>query len=272
MKKKEIIEEKKIPDYPIETNIEEINKIHDQLESCICQIYTQKLLGTGFFCYLKYNEKSITLLVTNNHILAQNQICNGEVITIFLNNNKNMRKIKIDEKRRRYTNIYYDITFIEIKNTDNLGIKYMLLDDDIFKEEEFSNKLNRKCPLYVLFYKEREASVSFGILDKIDKNQIYHSCTTYSGASGGPILSLRTNKIIGIHRGADVSEEFNRGTAIICGIKDFLNCLEEKNNNNINSRIKREIHIKRNRKFENNEISKNIPFEKKKIIILIKEL
>ena len=147
MKKTEIIEEKKIPDYPIETNIEGINKIHDQLESCICQIYTQKLLWTGFFCLFEYNKKLIALLVTNNHILAQNQICNGEVITIFLNNNKNMRKIKIDEKRRRYTNIYYDITFIEIKNTDNLGIKYMLLDDDIFKEEEFSNKLFQKNQL-----------------------------------------------------------------------------------------------------------------------------
>lgn len=263
MNKTKIIEEKKLLKYPIETNIKGINKINDQLESCICKIYTETLLGTGFFCVFEYNKKLITLLVTNNHILNQNHIINGKVITISLNNDKIMKKIKINKERRRYTNNQYDITIIEIKNTDNLGNKYMLLDYDIFKEEEFLNNLFRNSPIYLLFYKEKEASVSFGIVDKIDKNKIYHLCTTYPGASGGPILSMRTNKIIGMHRGTDKSNEINIGITLKYGIKEFFNCLKENNNNNVNSRIKREVHIQRNRKFKNNEYSKNISLEKK---------
>ena len=48
-----------------------------------------------------------------------------------------------------------------------------------------------------------EAKVSKGKgLEKINDYDIKHYCHTEPGSSGGPILSKKTNKVIGIHKGS----------------------------------------------------------------------
>ena len=54
---------------------------------------------------------------------------------------------------------------------------------------------------------------------------ISHKCNTEKGSSGGPILNLSTNKVIGIHKAFINSKQFNIGTLL----KYPLNLLKKKN-------------------------------------------
>jgi len=76
---------------------------------------------------------------------------------------------------------------------------------------------------------------------------IIHKCSTDSGSSGSPILNLKNNKIIGIHKGTpDFTKNFNYGTLLKYTLNDFINQNKTKNNiigekdinkNNINENI-----------------------------------
>ena len=57
-----------------------------------------------------------------------------------------------------------------------------------------------------------EAKVSFGSgIEKSNDYDIKHLCHTEPGSSGGPILSKKTNKVIGIHKGS-IGNKYNLGT------------------------------------------------------------
>ena len=60
--------------------------------------------------------------------------------------------------------------------------------------------------IYILHHPNaEEAKVSFGSgIEKVNDNDydIKHFCHTEPGSSGGPILSKKTNKVIGIHKGS----------------------------------------------------------------------
>ena len=55
--------------------------------------------------------------------------------------------------------------------------------------------------IYILHYPKGKLNVSYGLLKNIIDNKIFHFCNTEEGSSGGPILSLETFKVIGIHFG-----------------------------------------------------------------------
>jgi hypothetical protein len=58
-----------------------------------------------------------------------------------------------------------------------------------------------------------EGKVSYGKgIEKINEYDISHLCNTESDSSGAPILSLLTNKVIGIHKAANKIKNFNIGT------------------------------------------------------------
>ena len=72
------------------------------------------------------------MLITNNHIINEDDIKNNKIITLYLINDKIEKTIEIDNNRLRYTNKKLDITIIEIKeNKDKLNNKYLELDDSI---------------------------------------------------------------------------------------------------------------------------------------------
>ena len=114
--KKEVL----IQDQPIPVPIEGIKKILFQLENCICQIYNKNGgKGTGFFTKILFKNKLLPVLITNNHVLKEENIKNNEIIELTIYNNIEKKNedisIKIDNSRKRYINPEIGITIIEIK-------------------------------------------------------------------------------------------------------------------------------------------------------------
>ena len=81
---------------------------------------------------------------------------------------------------------------------------YLEIDENIFKLDSENNYKNED--IYILHHPNvEEAKISFGNgIEKVNDNDydIKHFCHTEPGSSGGPILSKKTNKVIGIHKGS----------------------------------------------------------------------
>ena len=212
-------QEKRIENQPIAVSIDNMKKIMSQMENCICMIYTENgNKGTGFICKIPFLKNPV--LITNNHVLNENEIKNGKIIKLIINNKKPY-KIEIDNSRAKYTNPdnNIDITIIEIKpNKDGIGIdNYLELDEnDINKNEENIELEYPNKSIYILHYPKGKIYASFGLINSMDNNKtIYHKCNTEEGSSGSPILSLETLKVIGIHCGCHSGEiKLNYGTFI----------------------------------------------------------
>ena len=94
-----------------------------------CKIYNKEKKGTGIIC--KINDELI-IMITNIHILNGKDI---EENKISINNK--VKEIKMDEKRKKYTNEIMDVTIIEI-NKEKYGINNYLEKD----EEDINDKEN----------------------------------------------------------------------------------------------------------------------------------
>ena len=101
----------------------------------------------------------------------------------------------------------------------------MELDDNLFNKK--SEKGYNEESIYILHYPNSSiSSVSFGYgIEAYNELYISHKCNTEKGSSGGPILNLSTNKVIGIHKAFINSKQFNIGTLL----KYPINLLKEKN-------------------------------------------
>ena len=203
--------------------IEKTEKILNQMKTCICKVIGDKI-GTGFFCKILYQNKLIPVMITNYHVISDNYINNNKQIKISINENKDI--ININNKSKIYSSKIneYDIMIIKL-NEDKYN--YLELDQNIFKDK--SESLYENESIYILHYPNGgKASVSYGYgIERINDYDIKHLCNTESGSSGGPILSLESNKIIGIHKGFINKENnhFNIGTFI----KFPLNEINKKN-------------------------------------------
>ena len=167
---------------------------------------------------LKFLLKINPVLITNNHIINENDINNNETITFDLNNDKKLRKIELNNERLRYTNEKLDITIIEIKETEEkLNNEYIELDNNIINyfesnENEEPNYLNSKYSnesIYIINYpKDKDIVVSYGKSPLLNESEIKHYCSTEPGSSGSPILLINNQKLIGIHYGSSEHFEF----------------------------------------------------------------
>ena len=54
------------------------------MRKIVCKIYCNSSTGTGFFTKIPYKNESIKLLMTNNHILDENEIKNNNIITYII--------------------------------------------------------------------------------------------------------------------------------------------------------------------------------------------
>ena len=85
--------------------------------------------------------------------------------------------------------------------------------------------------IYLLHYpKSEEIFVSYGIIKKVEKEIIYnfnHLCSTERGSSGGPILNLSNNKIIGIHKAAKKNDNYNIGLFLKYPLSEFINKIKK---------------------------------------------
>ena len=213
--------------------IKQTETILSQMKKSICKI-KGKLFGTGFFCHIKYDKKDIPCLMTNYHVLDEKHIKENNKIKISMNDNAINEEIKINEQDIIYLSKRdeYDLIIIKLKEGQHYmnNINYLELDDNLFNE----NSKNGYESIYILHYPNAQnAAVSYdgnGITyDDKKKYDIQHKCNTLSGSSGGPILNLLTNKIIGIHKGFIQKKDgmkYNIGTFL----KEPLEEINNKNN------------------------------------------
>ena len=196
-----IINEGKIKGAVDALPLEKLEKICDQMKTCICKIYGQ-MTGTGFFCKIPYNNKEIPVLMTNYHVLNNDFINNNKKITITINNEKIIDILDVNEKSIVYSSPTekYDIMIIRLKEEDKYH--YLDLEEKIFDENAL--ELYKEKSIYILHYPSGEQlSVSFGFgVTKLEgEYYVKHLCNTEDCSSGSPILNLFTNKVIGIHKG-----------------------------------------------------------------------
>ena len=223
------------------------------MKNSICKIY--KCNGTGFFCKISFKNKNFKALITNSHLINKEYIKNNKIIKISLNDDKEEKDLELN-KRKIFLSEIYDITIIEIKNSDNINVSYLELDDNIFKDNsEFYYENNS---IYVLHYPNMsKASVSYGIIKQIMNFNIYHTCCTEPGSSGSPIMNLLNNKVIGIHKEAS-RFNFNIGSFIKNPINKFiLNEGRSKSDKNIINIINNDKKISTNKINELNNKFKN---------------
>ena len=195
-------------------------------EDCICKIGGNKI-GTGFFSKIKYKDKYIKVLITNYHIINDEYLKDKNKLKVYVN--EEYKIISINENSIIYLsdNKKYDIIIIRI-NEDEIN-NYLEIDENIFKSNSELAYNNEQ--IYILHYPNAgECKVSYGKgIQKINEYDISHLCNTESGSSGAPILSLLTNKVIGIHKAANKIKNFNIGTFL----KFPLNEMKNESINNI---------------------------------------
>ena len=224
-------EESLIEEQPIPVDIKGTKLILSQMENCICKIVKDNgQKGTGFFCSIPFPDKNnlLNVLITNNHILDENDIKMFKVIKFIMYNKEEMieeeKKIRIDHDRKTFTikneDEGIDITIIEIKKYKDKINNFLEIDDNILELD------CKKKSIYILHYPKDKRLVSYGLINDIyEGKQIYHYCNTEYGASGSPILSLNNFKVIGVHYGGSkiINSQLNFGTFIKYAINEFNN-------------------------------------------------
>ena len=117
---------------------------------------------------------------------------------------------------------------------------FIELDDNLFQDNP--ENIYKDKSIYVLQYpKEKNACVSYGLLNNIDKNNIIYKCRIDNSSSCFPILNLQNNKVIGIHKNNSINN--NIGTLLRFPIKSFFESYIKKliTINNIDYKIIKEI-------------------------------
>ena len=135
---------------------------------------------------------------TNHHVLDEDNIKMGTInIELFDGEEK---QIKIDKKRKVFTNKELDYTCIEIFGSEGIIKDYFEIDPILFTDKK--NNL-KHSEIFILQYpKGNELSFSYGRIKSLNQYNIYHSASTKGGSSGSPIISRITgNRIIGLHYG-----------------------------------------------------------------------
>ena len=220
-----------------------LEKITEQMIKASCIIEKNKGQGTGFFCLIPFPNKihPLPVLMTNNHILSKEDIIKGRIINISMKHNK--FNILIDGSRKVYTDEIYDITIIEMKAVDGLNFNAFLeIDDLIYEEKPYEYFKDRS--IYLIHYPQGNVGAEFAVgkIKRIDLDctVIEHTCNSNHGSSGSPILDLKTNKVIGIHKGSLIQKLCNLGTFIKNPIEKiyqlYKNELEENEIRNYNDK------------------------------------
>ena len=225
MEKDEYIKEKSLANISDPISIDILKIIIEQIEESICKIYCRKGgNGTGFFCLIPFPNKFnlLPVLITNNHVLEKEDIKLNSKIKFTLNNDNKQFEIFIDNKRKVFTNDKFDITIIEIKKNDNLKLdKFLEIDDQIFKDNP--NDIYKQISIYIIYYPSiKKPAFANGIIKVIEEDNynIHHLCSSVPGSSGSPIINLKNNKVIGIHKGAS-NNNWNLGTFLKKPILEF---------------------------------------------------
>ena len=199
------IKEKSIKTSPEPVSYKATETILSQMNNCVCRIYINNSEGTGFFTEIPYKSKLLKVLITNNHVINQDYILNNKKFSIYINNDKNIKRIELNNNRLMYTNEKLDITIIEIKDNDKINNEYLELDDEMInyfksnKGEEYnylSDVYSNKSIYLINYPEDKDVVISYGQPPNFSESKIFHKCTTKEGSSGSPILYIIRSKSI----------------------------------------------------------------------------
>ena len=212
--------------FPEPVSLKQSEKILEQMKSnSICRINNK---GNGFFVKIPYKSKLLPVLITSNQVINTDDIKNKTNVSLYINDYKKIKTIKLDNNRLIFTNEKLDITIIEIKeDEDKLNNKYLELNDEIINYFKLDKKDRPKYldilynieSIYLLQHSnEKEIFVSYGKLLDINNKEIIHNCNIKEESSGSPILLLNNQKLIGIHCNSSYLDKFNKGILLIYSI------------------------------------------------------
>ena len=204
-------------------------KIIEQMKKNICKIILDQVQGTGFFCKIPFPDHSnmLPILITAYHII-NDEFLNKEdaKIVLEIKSDPNIKELNLKD-RIKFTNKKYDTTIIELKAEDNISDFLEL--DDIIVDDIISDKNKNEIfvdeNIYILEYVKGELNYSTGILSNINENNKFllrHTCTTGNGSEGSPILSVKSNRVIGIHHSKVTNKSYGLGTFLNYHLKEFI--------------------------------------------------
>ena len=205
--------------------LEEAKKILKQLKNCICKIKINNIKGTGFFCFIPFNNKCLPVLISASYIININPQLND--IPIILNDN--VKIIKINDGRKIFESKELNITIIEIRPEEDNIFNFMEIDENFIT---ISNKEYFDKSAYIIQYNYDEKAISYGLIKSIRENKIFHSINATNFSGGAPILNLKTGKIIGIHMGSMMTFSYNLGISIKALVMNFININKDYINTN----------------------------------------
>ena len=124
------------------------------------------------------------------------------------------------ENKVLYKNEINDIIIIDINNQKEID-NYLELDLNILKRVENTYKNES---IYILNYPGgKNVVVSYGTIKNVVENNIEHLCCTDRGSSGSPLINLKNNKVIGIHKQSHMRFNYNIGLLLKEPINELLN-------------------------------------------------
>jgi len=176
------------------------------MEKSMCKIIYEKTeentikngKGSGFLCEI--DNFPIKYGLFTNNILNEKDLEKGKNIHIEILNSSSYikKKIKIDKKRRLYTNKKLDYTCIEIYQSDGFEV-YFKIDPILFNNKN----ILQNWDIFILQFPEgNELCFSDGKVLSIKDNNILLSASTKDGSSASPIIRRsEDNYIIGLHYG-----------------------------------------------------------------------
>ena len=227
--------------------------ISEQLIKCICKINKK---GSGFFCLIPYGNKSLPVLISAAHIIGVKE----DLKEISLEINECVKIIELNEERKTFTDLYLNITIVEIIPEKDHIYDFLMLDDNLFKD--YSIEISKNESIYILHFDFNSKIISYGNIKQMSENNIYHSCNTQNLSGGAPIISVTSGKIIGLHIGTKQNFNLNLGTFLKIPITQFINSnkdyIYQKGLASNNYSINKNICSINNNNYNNNSISFNI--------------
>ena len=199
-----------------------------EIEKCICKIIRKNKVGTGFFCEIP--EKNIKLLITNNHIIDEIYLEQGNKVAYMISEKEKetYNEIDLEKDRFKLTNKIMDFTIIEILKEDNI--------QNFLKINNEQYDMNNEIYSYQ-YAGGVKLGFSFGNIIVKKENLLEYNVGTKSGSSGSPLLLMKNSKVIGLHKAYYInpnSEKINIGIPIEILINQisYIKCTYEIINNN----------------------------------------
>ena len=90
--------------------------------------------------------------------------------------NDSLKIIELNEERKTFTDLYLDITIIEIIPEKDHIYDFLMLDDNLFKD--YSIEMLKNESIYILHFDFNSKIISYGNIKQMSENNIYHSCNT----------------------------------------------------------------------------------------------